>query len=56
MPTTQVNFTSGNWVQGLTLKEQEECYSEIKNYFQQEVIQTVLEMSDNYVDDYTYPV
>jgi hypothetical protein len=56
MPTAQVNFTSGNWVKNLTLKEQEECYNEIKNYFQEEVIQTVSEMYDNFVDDYTYPV
>ena len=39
---TKVNFTSGNWVNNLTPKEQDHYYNEIVNYFTEEIIrQTV---------------
>jgi len=39
-----------NWVDDLTLKQQEECYNEIVDYFTSEVIKEVLSKYDNSLD------
>ncbi len=46
MPSAEVTFTSGNWVDNLTPEQQQETYNEIVNYFTEEVIQQVLEKYD----------
>lgn len=43
MPTAEVNFISGNWVNNLTPEEQSNCYNEIVTYFTEEVKREVFE-------------
>jgi hypothetical protein len=50
MPSAQVNFISGNWVNNLTLKQQEDCYNQIVDYFTNEVIKEVFEKYNKTVD------
>lgn len=45
-----------NWVDNLTLKEQEQTYNEIVNYFTEEVIKEVLEKYHNSLDFNTQKV
>lgn len=46
MPSAQVTFTTGNWVNNLTPEQQQETYNEIVHYLKQEVIEQVLEKYD----------
>jgi hypothetical protein len=39
-----------NWVDELTLKEQQECYNEIVDYFTNEVVKEVLSKYNNSLD------
>lgn len=50
MPTAEVTFISGNWVNNLTPEEQSNCYNEIVTYFTDEVIREVLEKYNNSLD------
>lgn len=50
MPSAQVTFVSGNWVNNFTPKEQQQFYSEIVKYFTEEVTKEVLEKYYNSVD------
>ena len=43
MPSAQVTFVSGNWVNNLTPKQQDEWYSEVVKYFTEEVVRDVFE-------------
>jgi hypothetical protein len=46
MPSAEVTFTSGNWVDNLTPEQQQNCYHEIVHFLQEEIIQQVLEKYD----------
>ena len=46
MPTAQVTFVSGNWVNNLTPDQQQDCYNQIVDYFTEEVVKEVLEKYD----------
>jgi len=46
MPTAEVTFISGNWVDNLTPEEQEDCYNEIVHFLQEEVKREVFEKYD----------
>lgn len=50
MPEAQVTFISGNWVNNLTPKEQQQTYNEIVNYFTEEVVKEVFEKYNKRVD------
>jgi len=50
MPSAQVTFISGNWVNNLTLKQQEDCYNQIVDYFTEEVTKEVFEKYNKTVD------
>lgn len=39
-----------NWTDNLTLKQQEDCYNEIVDYFTNEVVKEVLSKYDNSLD------
>jgi len=39
-----------NWVDDLTLKQQEDCYNEIVDYFTNEVLKEVLSKYNNSLD------
>ena len=39
-----------NWVDNLTLKQREDCYNEIVDYFTSEVVKEVLSKYDNSLD------
>jgi hypothetical protein len=51
MPTAQVTFISGNWVDNLTLQQQQDCYNQIVDYFTERVTLEVLEKYDKSLDD-----
>jgi hypothetical protein len=46
MPSAEVTFISGNWVDNLTPEQQQNCYNEIVHFLQEEIIQQVLEKYD----------
>jgi hypothetical protein len=45
-----------NWINNLTPKEQEQWYSEVVNYFTDEVVEEVFEKYDNSLDFDSLPV
>jgi hypothetical protein len=50
MPTAEVTFISANWVNNLTPEQQTICYSEIVDYFTNEVLKEVLSKYDKSLD------
>lgn len=50
MPSAQVTFISGNWVNNLTPKQQDQWYSEVVKYFTEEVTREVFEKYNKRVD------
>jgi len=50
MPSAEVTFVSGNWVDNLTPEEQTNCYNQIVDYFTEEVTREVLEKYHNSLD------
>ena len=51
MPSAEVTFISGNWVDNYTPDEQQHYYREIVHYFTEEVYREVLEKYNNSLDD-----
>jgi hypothetical protein len=50
MPSAEVTFISGNWVNNYTPETISFMYNEIVNYFTDQVLNEVLEKYDNSLD------